>query len=190
MPLAWLIRVEDWPQYRAWLNLIADDLLAHQDACGAIQEQISVAAASNEDYGTGEALSASAERRPRRRRALRVELCPRGPERGRGGDPRCKTRPRRPDKLAKFLVRIQTRSGAHPDLDGAWYRCFDFKRWDYWASNADSGWGGWCTETGWSREAWIITGLVMRQSKTSLWELTAKSKIATRSEKYRKLMIP
>ena len=93
------------------------------------------------------------------------------------------------DRLAQFLVRIQTRSEAHPDLDGAWYRCFDYKRWDYWASNADSGWGGWCTETGWT-QAWIIAGLVMRQSKTCLWELTSGSKIATHFEKYRKRMIP
>src|SRR2546427_13267004 len=38
------------------------------------------------------------------------------------------------DKLADFLVRVQTRSERHPELSGAWMRAFDFQRWDYWAS--------------------------------------------------------
>jgi hypothetical protein len=41
------------------------------------------------------------------------------------------------EKLARFLCRIQVRAEAYPELDGAWYRAFDFRRWDYWASSAD-----------------------------------------------------
>ena len=34
------------------------------------------------------------------------------------------------DKLAEFLCRIQVCSQSHPDLDGTWFRAFDFKRWE------------------------------------------------------------
>jgi hypothetical protein len=30
---------------------------------------------------------------------------------------------------------VQVRSEGRPELDGAWFRAFDFKRWEYWASN-------------------------------------------------------
>ena len=44
-------------------------------------------------------------------------------------------------KLADFFSRIQIRSPDHPELDGAWYRGFDCRRWEYSASNADWKWG-------------------------------------------------
>ena len=40
LPLAWLVRVRDTPQHRAWLSRVADDLLRSQQPCGAIREQI------------------------------------------------------------------------------------------------------------------------------------------------------
>ena len=58
-----------------------------------------------------------------------------------------------------------------PEFDGAWYRAFDFRRWDYWASNADVGWGPWSTETGWT-QGWITSVLALRQLNTSLWDLS------------------
>ena len=48
------------------------------------------------------------------------------------------------DGLAEFFVRIQVRSEAHPELDGGWFRSFDYEKWDYWGANADAGWGAWC----------------------------------------------
>ncbi|HUY82085.1 MAG TPA: hypothetical protein VMU92_10220, partial [Acidobacteriaceae bacterium] len=80
------------------------------------------------------------------------------------------------NRLAEFLCRIQVRSAEHPELDGAWFRAFDYQLWDYWASNADAGWGAWAIETGWT-EAWIASTLAMRQLRTSLWDLTAQSRI-------------
>ena len=80
------------------------------------------------------------------------------------------------DALAGFLCRVQVRSEAHPELDGAWYRAFDYRRWEYWASSADAGWGAWSIETGWT-QAWIVGVLGLREKKTSLWDLTAGSKI-------------
>jgi hypothetical protein len=93
------------------------------------------------------------------------------------------------DKLAKFFCRSQVRSAAHPELDGGWYRAFDFSKWDYWASNGDFGWGAWCMETGWS-QAWIASVLAMREMKTSLWDLTIQSQAGKHFEKLRAVMLP
>ena len=43
------------------------------------------------------------------------------------------------DKLAGYICRIQATSESHPELDGVWYRGFDFRRWEYWAADADVG---------------------------------------------------
>ncbi|MGD1104697.1 MAG: hypothetical protein ABSA59_21850, partial [Terriglobia bacterium] len=89
----------------------------------------------------------------------------------------------------EFLCRIQASSSVHPELDGAWFRAFDFKIWDYWASNSDWGWGVWSTETGWT-QAWITSVLAMRHLKTSLWDLTAKSQIARHMQTLLPVMMP
>ena len=86
------------------------------------------------------------------------------------------------NKLAEFLCRIQVRSDAQPSLDGGWFRAFDFKRWEAWGSNADAGWGAWAIESGWT-QGWITSVLAMRQMKTSLWDLTAKSRISRHAKK-------
>ena len=57
--LAWLVRVNNTAQPRAWLDAVASDLIAHQRECGAIREWINStciekAPASNAAYGTGE----------------------------------------------------------------------------------------------------------------------------------------
>lgn len=76
-----------------------------------------------------------------------------------------------------------------PPSDGAWFRAFDFARWEFWASNADAGWGTWSIETGWT-QGWIVAVLAMRQTKTSFWELTADSKIGRHMSNLQPLMIP
>jgi hypothetical protein len=93
------------------------------------------------------------------------------------------------DKLAQYLCRIQIRSERHPELDGGWFRAFDFNRWEYWASNADAGWGAWSIETGWT-QSWITAVLGLRQIKTSLWDYTKESKIELNFDSLRKQMIP
>jgi len=93
------------------------------------------------------------------------------------------------DRLARFLCRIQVRSAAHSELDGAWYRAFDFRRWDYWASSADWEWGPWCTETGWC-QPWIAGTLALRSQKTSLWDLVQKVDLQTHFERLRPSMLP
>ncbi len=194
LPLAWLMRLEDTPKHREWLNRMVSDLLYFQDECGAIREVLGSVGhgkygppKSNADYGTSEA-----------------------PLIQKNGDPvadmlytsnfaffslteaAAVTKDERIkealDKLAEFMVRIQVKSETHPELDGAWYRGFEFKRWEYWASNADLGWGVWSTETGWT-QGWITTMLMMRELKTNFWDYTASSKIADHFEKYRNMML-
>ena len=62
LPLAWLLRVEDTPEHRAWLRKMAEDLLAAQGACGPFARRSAwrergggPPPASNESYGTAEA---------------------------------------------------------------------------------------------------------------------------------------
>ncbi|MBN2089716.1 hypothetical protein JW964_08880, partial [candidate division KSB1 bacterium] len=183
LPLAWLVRVEDTPKHRQWLKEMAEALLAYQDTTGAIREILGEAGQgkykapeSNAAYGTTEA-----------------------PLIQRNGDPVCDLLyttnfallglheaaaatgdayyVRAEQRLIDFLCRIQVKSTLRPELDGAWFRAFDFNRWEYWASNADAGWGAWCVETGWT-QGWITSVLALNELNQNLWELTAGSKIS------------
>ena len=91
-------------------------------------------------------------------------------------------------KLSDFMVKIQVRSNLHPELDGAWFRAFEYKRWEYWGSNADLGWGVWSTETGWT-QGWITTMLMMQELNINFWDFTSQSNVADTFEKYKKLML-
>jgi hypothetical protein len=93
------------------------------------------------------------------------------------------------DRLARFLCRIQVRSDVRKELDGAWFRAFDFQRWEHWASNADAGWGAWCVETGWT-QGWIVAVLALREMDTSLWDLTAKIRLGQHLDTVPKTMFP
>ena len=187
LPLAWLLRVDDTPEHRRWLHRIVDDMLAHQDASGAIQEQVTrVTHRSNAQYGTGEVSIIHDNDDPCADVFYSMPPAFIGLVEAAAatGDPKFA---RAADKVAEFFVRVQVRSETHPRLDGAWFRAFDFKRWDYWGGNGDSGWGAWSTETGWV-QSHVVAALTARQAKRSLWDLTAESKIAIHFEKYRKQM--
>lgn len=177
LPLAWLVRVEDTPEHREWLDIVVSKFLENQDECGAIREELGAAGAdknnllisSNAEYGKNEASLIAINGDPV---SDMLYTCNFGffalneayKATGKYGA--------QVKKLADFLVRIQVASEEHKDLDGAWFRAFDFGRWDYWASNADNGWGAWCTLCGWI-ETWIgvTEGLVSKD--TSYWEVTA-----------------
>ncbi|NLP12393.1 hypothetical protein GX408_18485, partial [bacterium] len=172
LPLAWLVRSENTEEHRRWLRQVADDLLDLQDPCGALREDLGKPEMgqygppiSNEDYGEKEATLIQAN-----------------------GDPICDLLYTSnfaflglheaafathdtmyiaaEEKLAKFLCRIQVRSEKFPELDGAWFRAFDYRQWTYWGSNADAGWGAWSIESGWT-QGWIVAVLGLRQMKTS-----------------------
>jgi hypothetical protein len=191
LPLAWLVRVQDTPEHRAWLRKVAGDLVALQDSSGAIREVIGDGGhgtISNAAFGTGEASLIQTDGDPVSDSLYTCNFALIGLHEAAAatGDP---FYTRAEDKLARFLCRIQVRSEAHPELDGAWYRAFDFRRWEYWASNADWEWGPWCTETGWT-QPWIAGTLALRQMKTSLWDLTGQAQISRDFARLRREMLP
>jgi len=195
LTLAWLVRVDDRPEHRAWLKRMADDIEKCQDACGAIREELGDLAhgsyrptRSNAEYGTNEAPLIQQNGDPVADMLYTSNFAFLGLHEAHAATGEEQYR-RMADRLAEFLLRIQVRSEVHPELDGGWFRAFDFHRWDYWGSNADAGWGAWSIEVGWT-QAWIPTVLAMRELKVNLWDLTKTSKIAKHWEKNRALMLP
>jgi hypothetical protein len=195
LPLAWLVRVEDTPEHREWLRKIANDLLASQDECGAIREELGEPGkgsfpppSSNETYGiyetpliqkNGDAVCDLLYTVDFAFLGLHEAAAATGDQLYLDAE----------DKLAKFLCRIQIRSEKHPELDGGWFRAFDFNRWEYWASSGDKGWGAWCIETGWT-QSWITAVLGLRQIKSSFWDFTKDSKIEKYFDGLQKQMLP
>ncbi len=195
LPLAWLVRIDDTAEHRGWLQKIAGDLIANQAACGAIPEQIGESGkggfpppATNEAYGTAEAplIQTNDDGVSDLLYTSNFALLGLHEAAAATGD---KWYLDAENKLAKFLCRIQIRSEKHPELDGGWFRAFDFNRWEYWASNADAGWGAWSIESGWT-QSWITTTLGLRQLNESLWDYTKKSNIKRNFDELRKQMIP
>jgi hypothetical protein len=179
--LAWLVRVQDTPEHRAWLTAIASDLLDAQQSCGAIQERrrgngdVFQIPRSNEAYGTSETPLIQNVGDPASDQLYTTgfalfslheayAVC---------GLANLKSAE---DKLADYLCRIQIRSEKLPYLDGGWFRAFDYNRWDYWSSSADAGWGAWCVEAGWG-QAWTAAALALRERHTNLWDFTARSNV-------------
>ncbi len=195
LALAWLVRVEDTPEHRAWLRRMAGDLLATQDPCGAIREEIGQAGkggcpppASNEAYGTAETplIQSNTDAASDLLYTCNFAFLALHEAAAATADPFYRTAE---EKLAAFLCRIQICSETHPELDGGWFRAFDFKRWEYWASSADAGWGAWSIESGWT-QSWITSVLALRLMDTSLWEMTKESAIRTHFAKLRQEMLP
>ena len=195
LPLAWLVRVHDTPEHRGWLRLMAGELLQHQDPCGAIREEVGSRghgqygpSESNEAYGTTEAPLIQQNGDPLCDLLYTTNFAFAGLHEAAAatGDPFYAGASNR---LAHFLCRIQARSERHTELDGGWFRAFDFRRWDYWASNADAGWGAWSIESGWT-QSWITAVLALREMRTSLWELTAGSRIGQHLDALVRLMLP
>ena len=191
--LAWLVRVQDTPEHRQWLVTIANALLAAQDPCGAIQERLGGTGGghyqvpqSNEAYGTTETplIQKNGDPVTDQLYATGFALIALHEAAAATGDAKLRDAE---DKLATYLCRIQVRSEKIPYLDGAWFRAFDYEKWDFWASSADLGWGAWSVEAGWG-PAWIATTLSLRDRKTNLWDLTASSKIKDQLPKVQSLM--
>ncbi len=195
LPLAWLVRVKDAPEHRRWLHQVAKDLIALQQECGAIREELGKPGmgaypppVSNEAYGGNEASLIQQNGDPVCDLLYTTNFALLGLHEAAAatGDDYYR---HAEDDLAEFLCRIQVRSEIHPELDGAWFRGFDFKRWQYWASDADAGWGAWCAITGWTH-SWITSVLAMRQMDTSLWDITADPGFVDDYKKLRPVMLP
>ena len=180
--LAWLVRVEDIPEHREWLLKVAGDLLAHQQPSGAIRERLGRVHGGhyqtpqrNEDYGTGETPLVQQNGDPVSDQLYTTGFALLGLHEAVGatGDQRLRAAE---DKLAEYLCRIQTRSTQFPHLSGTWFRAFDDRRWEAWASSADVGWGAWSLESGWG-QAWTAATLGLREQGTTLWDFTARSRV-------------
>ncbi len=204
LPLAWLVRVDDREQHRQWLDQVARFLMAHQDSSGAIcqvvtsQESTEIRPEdrriivhplrSNEEYGQEEVPIVYQTGDPGTDLLYTLNFAFLGMhEAGRAtGNPDYL---RAADRMADFLVRVQTRSTQRPELSGTWFRGFDVKRWDFWGSDGDWGYGVLTTQTGWTHSL-IAATFALRRMKTSLWDLTKHSTVGRGFEACRARMIP
>ena len=195
LTLAWLIRVDDQPEYRMWLRRIVDDMARCQDASGGIREELGPLdmgsyrpPKSNAEYGTNEASLIQANGDPVADLLYTCNFTFLGLHEAYAATGEARYR-EMADRLADFLVRVQVRSEKHPELDGGWFRAFDYKQWEYWGSNADHGWGAWSIEVGWT-QGWIPTVLAMRALDINLWDMSRNSKVAAHWEVTRAQMLP
>ncbi|WP_209329425.1 hypothetical protein [Lunatimonas salinarum] len=182
LPLAWLVRVEDTPEHRGWLDRIVSKLLENQVPSGAIREELGGEGKgrygktkSNEEYGLHEAPLIFANGDPIADMLYTSNFAffsLNEAAHATGNSAYFEAL----KKLSDFLTRIQVKSERFPDLDGAWFRAFDYERWEFWASNADVGWGAWGTLTGWT-QSWIVATQVLVLQKQSYWELTSDSQV-------------
>ena len=192
LALAWLVRVEDTKEHRRWLDLIASDILKNQVECGAIREEIGEGKGdfrelkSNNDYGTDEGSLVFKNGDPAADMLYvnNFALFSLNEAAHATGNIKYK---QAVDKLSNFLIRVQIKSKKHTDLDGGWFRGFDYNRWDYWASNSDAGWGAWCTLTGWS-QSWIVATQIQVQENQSYWDITRKSGVNKHMQQTVKIM--
>lgn len=177
LPLAWQLRVEPSDRFRGWLSDVVDALLSRQGPSGGIGEveaggiDLFQVARSNEEYGTTEEPIIFATGDPASDQLYSSGFALLGLSEAAAvlDDQRVTDAA---DRLADYLVRIQVRSD-RPDLDGGWFRSFDYRRWDYWGSSGDAGWGAWCLELGWA-PAWGVTALALRDRGTTLWDELAR----------------
>lgn len=193
LPLAWLVRADDTPEHRRWLDTIASYVIDLQDSSGAIPQVPGSVVAGNDGYGTGECALSHKAGDPVTDALYSINFAFIGMHESAAatGDERYA---RSAAKMADFFLRSQTSSQSRPELDGTWYRGFDFRKWDYWGSDGDWGWGVWTNEIGWTH-SWITTTLALRDLQTSLWDLTRKdadanAAVARQFEQCRPIMLP
>jgi hypothetical protein len=182
LPLAWLVRVEDTQEHREWLDRIVSKLLENQEIHGGIREELGGEGkgrygrtVSNKEYGLHEAPLIFENGDPIADMLYTSNFAFFSLNEAAHATGNVKYK-QAVDKLSDFLTRIQVKSERFNDLDGAWFRGFEFDRWEYWASNADVGWGAWGTLTGWT-QSWIVATQVLAEQNQSYWELTRDSTI-------------
>jgi hypothetical protein len=177
-----LVRIDDNPQHKKWLDFMIGELLKYQQPCGAIREDLgqtgkglAAGPKSNKAYGKSETPLIAKDGDPVSDMLYTCNFAffaLNEAAHATGSNKYAKAT----GKLSDFLTRIQIKSDRHSYLDGGWFRAFDYKLWDYWASNADIGWGAWCTEVGWT-QSWIVATQVLKENDTCYWELTKKSSV-------------
>jgi hypothetical protein len=182
LPLAWLVRVEDNEEHRRWLDMVVTKLLENQVESGAIREELGSGdkgrygrTKSNKEYGLHEAplIFQNGDPIADMLYTSNFAFFSLNEAAHATGNPEYK---RAVEKLSDFLTRIQVKSERFNDLDGAWFRAFEYDRWEYWASNADVGWGAWGTLTGWT-QSWIVATQVLNAEQKNFWDVTHDAKV-------------
>ncbi|WP_212592608.1 hypothetical protein [Sphingobacterium humi] len=183
--LAWLLRVEDTAEHRAWLDQMVESILANQDSSGAIMEWLGAEdkgkygkTSSNAAYGNTEATLIFTNGDPIADMLYTTNFAYFGLNEAYHASKNPKYKAAL-DKMSDFLIRIQVRSDKYKDLDGAWFRGFEYDKWEYWGSNADAGWGVWGTLSGWT-QSWIVATQVLTGMDQSFWDLSKDTQV----EKY------
>ncbi len=192
--LSWLVRIEDTAEHRGWLDKIVGTILDNQDKSGGILEWLGAGdkgrfgkTTSNAEYGKHEAPLIFTNGDPIADMLYTTNFAYFGLNEAyhATGNQRYK---KALDKMSEFLIRIQVKSDKYKDLDGAWFRGFEFDKWEYWASNADAGWGAWGTLSGWT-QSWIVATEVLTGQNQSFWNLTKTSKVNNHMPKVLDLMV-
>ena len=147
-PLALLYRYRPGPDVKKWLDAVIEFIRSKQAPCGAIQEWDGRSPTSNERFGTGETSIFQQNRDPVTDQLYNTgfALMHLWVAHKAAGDTRLLGMF---ERLGDYLTRIQVQA-PDPMLNGTWLRAFDLRRWEYFGSSADVGWGPYCVETGWS----------------------------------------
>jgi len=182
LPLAWLVRIENTEEHRKWLDVMVSKIVENQVESGAIREELGGEGKgrfgrtkSNKEYGLHEAplIFTNGDPIADMLYTSNFAFFSLNEAAHATGNKKYKDAV---TKLSDFLTRIQVKSDRFKDLDGAWFRAFEYKRWEYWGSNADAGWGVWGTLSGWT-QSWIVATQVLSAQDQSFWELTKKSEV-------------
>jgi len=179
LPLAFLTRVDDTEIHREWLRKIAYDVIRYVEPCGAVRDMFGdlkmgkyPPPQSNASYGTTEASLIQQNGDPATDLLYTANWAYIGLHEAALvlNDKNIKEAVGR---MTDFYCRIQVSSKTHPYLDGSWMRSFDFKKWEYWGSSADIGWGAWCVQSGWVN-TWICAAMYLSERDESLFNLSAR----------------
>ncbi len=191
LPLAWLVRIEPTEEHISWLDRMISDLMAYQDEdTGALREITPVEGygishlppfTDNSKYGTAEAPVIQNDGDPASDSLYTSSFAMMGLNEAYaamaslGNTELANKFGKYAASLSDYHVRIQQISD-NSKYSGAWFRGFDYEKWEVYGSDGDAGWGVWCVETGWS-QAWISATLSLESMDTSIWDYTEASSI-------------
>ena len=183
LTLAWYLRVYPLDaQGHEWLTTVVDRLLSYQTEAGGIKQFFGTGIesnkcsacvpTSNENYGSGEAPLMFFGNETITDCLYSLNFIAIGLREAYGATGNL-TFKHAENKLHEYLIRIQVASVAHPELEGSWFRAFDYHRWEYFASDSDWGYGPWVTDNGWTN-GWIQTSMALAKMNTTLYDVMRK----------------
>lgn len=203
LPLAWLVRIEPTEQHIGWLDRIITDMMAYQDkTTGAIREAIGEEGqgvgscgpfTKNSEYGTHESPVIQNNGDPctdslyTSNFAMMTLNEAYAAVASVGNTALAEKYQKYAKSVSDYHVRIQ-QSSTNSKYNGAWFRGFDYEKWEVYGSDGDAGWGIWCTETGWT-QAWISSALSLQAMKTNIWDYTQSSTVGNHFKKVQSIML-